>query len=356
MMEHNAAHPTISFIVPAYNVHRYLDACVQSLVEASQEGDEIIIVNDGSTDATGQLCEKWAKQHPRLIKMIDQHNQGLSAARNNALQLATCAYVLFMDSDDVIIPSCVQRARSILQSDAPDITVMDFFWWIPERQDERNRSPICSHPINSLALDRDAFNIETFSDVLLSACSRIFKHTLLKQLGPQVFPIGQAYEEIATVPRLTLRAKSIYYLNEALFDYRIRPGSITQSKTAKHCLDLSKALTVAIGEIRSQGLSPEVELSANMTSAKLLMTAIRDGGLVSNRPKSLYQDILEFGYKSFSLPAEIIESALRTSPDRANQRTARHLHFSRKIPSLFIASRKMVYWLKRRRLEKHLAR
>lgn len=341
----------ISFIVPAYNVSKYLNACVGSLVAASQEGDEIIVVNDGSTDTTGELCQQWAKQHPCLIKVIEQHNQGLSAARNNALQLATCPYVLFMDSDDVVLPGCVQRARPILELDAPDITVMDFFWWIPERDNEHNRSPSCSHPANRLTLDRNAFSKEIFSDMLLSACSRIFKRELLEQLGPQVFPIGQAYEEVATVPRLTLRAKSLFYLNEPLFDYRVRPGSITQSKTAKHCLDLSKALTVAIKEIRPLGLSHAVELAANMAAAKLLMTATRDCGLVLKRPASLYQDTLRLGYAALSLPVEEVGAALKKSPDKTDRRTAGHLHLSSKAPGLFIAMRKIVYWLKRRKLK-----
>jgi GT2 family glycosyltransferase len=151
-------HPTaISFVVPAYNVAPYIEECLGSIVAASQPGDQIIVVNDGSTDRTNEICRQWAQSHPELITLIEQQNQGLSAARNAALTQATCPYVLFMDSDDVVYTAPLTQLRPILAQHAPDVTVLDFFWWIPERQDERNRSPQCSHRTHALSSNRNDF-------------------------------------------------------------------------------------------------------------------------------------------------------------------------------------------------------
>lgn len=347
---------TISFVVPAYNVASYLDECLDSVVKSSQPGDQIVLVDDGSTDETADRCRQWAVDHPTLITLIEQGNQGLSAARNTGLRFATRPYVLFMDSDDVVKPEAVAKARPVLDKHEPDILVMDFCWWYPERTQPFNRSPMCSHSLRSPDLDRNAFCLQTFKDNRLSACSRIFRRDLLAQLAPDVFPPGDAYEEIATVPRLTLRARSLYYLDEVLFDYRVRPGSITQSKTAKHCLDLSKALGKAVHEVRPLGLDQRVELAANMAAAKLCIAAIRDCGLVPDRPPALYERTLAQGLATLTLSIESVAHALRGSPHPADRKAAGHLLMSKRFPCLFIALRKMVYGLKRNKRREKLIR
>ncbi|MEJ5897639.1 glycosyltransferase family 2 protein [Aquabacterium sp. G14] len=341
------ARPSISFVVPAYNVASYLDECLSSIVTASQVGDQLILINDGSTDQTGALCRQWAALHPRLITLLEQHNLGLSVARNNGLQLSTCPYVLFMDSDDVVQTAALTRARGILASQAPDILVMDFCWWHPERHQPFNRAPACSHPARTYQSHREAFCIQTFLDNRLSACSRIFKRDLLAQLAPDVFPPGDAYEEIATVPRLTLRAQSLYYLNEVLFYYRIRPGSITQTKKAKQCLDLSKAMTTTVHEVRSLGLSDEVEMAANMAAANLMVSAIRDCGLVIDDKTKLYERVLEQGMATLSLPVPKIVAALKHRNHATDRKTAKHLQVAQRFPKFFLASRRWVYNIKR---------
>lgn len=343
---------SISFIVPVYNVAPYLDECLESIVASSQRLDEIILINDGSTDNSGEICRDWAQKQPDLIRLIEQPNQGLSAARNNALSQASCPYILFMDSDDVVIPSSINKVRPILEENAPDITLMDFCWWMPDQKDKQRRSPICSHTAHQLLTDRDEFCKATYNDLLLSACSRIFKRSLLLKMAPNVFPIGKAYEEISSIPRLTQRARTLYYLNEVLFNYRVRSGSITQSKTEKHCTDLSNALNQAIKEIRSLGLNQSVELAANMAAAKLMMTAIRDCGLVPHCSMALYKKTLNLGYSTLSLPVDEICAALDASTLKTDKKTSKHLKLSSRAPSLFMASRKLVYSLKRRKLNK----
>ncbi len=341
--------PAISFVVPAYTVEAYLNACMAAIVDACAPGDQVILVDDGSKDDTGLLCKAWQQRHPELITLLEQHNQGLSAARNHGLRLARGEYVLFMDSDDVVKPEAVTQARAVLASAKPDIMVMDFDWWVPEQDDRRKRSPECSHPKRRLLTDRASFCEQTFRDSLLSACSRLFRRELLNQLGPDVFPVGRSYEEIASVPRLILRAQSLYYLDEVLFDYRIRAGSITQSKTPKHCLELATALSSAIHEVPACQLGPSVEMAANMAAAIVLVRALRDCGSVPGGPYRLYQDVWQSRRTTLSMPLESIIRSLDQSGWHDARKTAKHLKFAHRMPHGYIVSRKLIYGWKRGR-------
>ena len=94
--------PKISLIVPCYNVERYLDTCVKSLVEQTLEDIEIILVNDLSPDRVPEMCDKWASNDRRVKVIHKKTNEGLGYARNSGLDIATGEYVAFIDSDDYV--------------------------------------------------------------------------------------------------------------------------------------------------------------------------------------------------------------------------------------------------------------
>lgn len=100
--------PLVSVVVPVYNAEDYLNACIQSVLSQTYKKIEIILVNDGSTDASGALCDALEAEHPS-ISSFHQTNQGLSVTRNNGLAYSRGAYVTFVDSDDVIAPTMVER-------------------------------------------------------------------------------------------------------------------------------------------------------------------------------------------------------------------------------------------------------
>lgn len=341
---------TISFVVPAYNVERYLDECLESIVQASSDGDQILLVNDGSTDGTLALCQAWQAQHPRLIRLIDQDNQGLSAARNNALRHAQNEFVLFMDSDDVVLPDAIAQARSLLASHQPDVLVMDFVWWYPDDDGRCVRSPQCSHPTRAPQINRPTFLSETYQDSLLSACSRFFKRHLLEQLGPEVFPIGKSYEEIATVPRLTMRANSLIYLDEPLFKYRVRAGSITQSKTRKHCRDLASAMSTANHELTGCGLDSTTRMAADMACARYLAKALQDCAAVEGANTRLFTEVFELGVAALTNPITQVIAALNRSGWHSSQKAAKHLRQINAQPSVYAQSRMILQaWRNARR-------
>lgn len=114
----------ISVIVPVYNVEKYLDKCIRSLTEQSYSDIEIILVNDGSSDSSGEICDRWAKQDSR-IKVLHQKNSGVSSARNAALEVAGGEFIAFVDADDYIDKNMLSKLMSAMDSNT-DMTVCGF--------------------------------------------------------------------------------------------------------------------------------------------------------------------------------------------------------------------------------------
>ena len=119
--------PKVSVIIPVYNVERYLNKCVQSIVDQTLDSLEIILVDDESPDACPQMCEEWARKDNR-IKVIHKKNGGLGFARNSGLELATGEYVTFCDSDDWIEPEAYQTTYEKCKEKDLDIC-----WFQPRR-------------------------------------------------------------------------------------------------------------------------------------------------------------------------------------------------------------------------------
>lgn len=116
--------PLISVIVPVYKVENYLDCCVQSIVNQTYSNLEIILIDDGSPDASGAMCDVWAEKDSR-IRVIHQENAGGGAARNAGLDAARGERIAFVDSDDYIAPDCYQYLHTLLEEGA-DIAECDF--------------------------------------------------------------------------------------------------------------------------------------------------------------------------------------------------------------------------------------
>ena len=118
----NQNNPLVTVVVPVYNVERYLDACVQSVVGQTYRNLEIILVDDGFTDSCPEKCDSWAARDGR-VKVIHKQNQGLGMARNSGLEVASGKYVCFFDSDDFIDVDTVESAVGVAVRDGADIVM-----------------------------------------------------------------------------------------------------------------------------------------------------------------------------------------------------------------------------------------
>lgn len=205
----------ISVIVPVYNVYDYLDKCLNSLVNQSDNDFEVIIVNDGSTDNSQEIIDKYVRENANMKSFIKE-NGGLSSARNYGLSKATGEYVLFLDSDDYYEPNTIEiMKKEALSGD--DIIIFRIFI------DENNE-------IKKSMIEMEKFifndNISPSKRLLLynpSACDKMFRKSLFDNIS---FITGKYYEDLGTIPLLAIYTDKIKFTDYYLYHYFKRENSI----------------------------------------------------------------------------------------------------------------------------------
>ena len=218
----------ISVMVPIYKVEAYLDDCVRSIVAQTYPHLEIILVDDGSPDNCGSMCDEWAKQDER-IKVIHKPNGGLSDARNAGLEIASGDFIAFVDSDDWIDPAMYEKMLSALLREEADICACRILSCFPDRRAPWGcPSYRVTDPEQTLAMlyDDSAYPV--------SAWNKLYRRSLWQNLR---FPVGKICEDAFTTYLLVHGAKCIVQLPEALYCYRIRPESIMTSRFSPKRMD-----------------------------------------------------------------------------------------------------------------------
>ena len=227
--------PLISVIVPIYNVEVYLRHCVDSICNQTYRNLEIILVNDGSPDRCGEICDAYAARDPR-IRVIHKANGGLSDARNAGLASASGSYLMFVDSDDLLPRDAVHSLISMALSENADLVIgkhVRFSDVVPDI----TASGISAAPqiLNSA---------EAMKDMLESGCAawaRLYRREIHQSIP---FPVGEINEDEAIVLRILENCKKILKTDVIVYFYRCRPESITSSDFStkklawqKHCAD-----------------------------------------------------------------------------------------------------------------------
>lgn len=210
--------PNISIVIPAYNVEKYIIRCLESVAAQTCQNLEIIIVNDGSTDSTKQLCAGFAKNEPRA-KLINQKNQGLSMARNHGIEQATGVYLVLIDGDDEIAPDFVEKLATAATKSNSDIAVCGYR--IISEQNQESISPSIAQISGSdaaIALLTQQKNYDVI------ACNKLYKRDLFEYIK---YPARQIHEDNLTTYKLYAAAKKVCFLEEPLYFYHKRSGSIT---------------------------------------------------------------------------------------------------------------------------------
>ncbi len=229
----------LSVIVPVFNTAGYLPECVGSLLGFDGRETEIILVDDGSTDGvSGALCDRYAAEHPSLVRTVHQENRGLGEARNTGIRQARGEYLLFVDSDDYLLPGAPEKISGCAAEAAADMYVFRFEY----RGEDGSAAPAESLP--SGLSGRTAADLETVPELLWDppmAWNRICRKSLFTEHGI-FFPAGIWFEDLATTPALLLEAETVVQLPDVLYGYRVREGSITRNRDARRNLDILEAL------------------------------------------------------------------------------------------------------------------
>lgn len=209
--------PKISVIIPVYKVEPYLRGCLNSIVNQTYENLEIILVDDGSPDGCGAICDEYAARD-RRIRVIHKTNGGVSSARNAGLRAAAGEWIGWVDSDDWIEPDMYEYLLSHALSAGADITVCGRL----ERY--RDRSVFRGWEREETLDTETALELLLKNDVMQNYLwDKLWRRGLFDGLS---FPEGRTFEDIAIMHRLFVRARRIVCLPEAKYNYFQRPGSI----------------------------------------------------------------------------------------------------------------------------------
>ncbi len=225
----------VSVVVPVYNVERYVGRCIESLIAQTYDNIEIILVDDGSRDQSGAICDRYSGQDQRVV-VIHKKNGGLSDARNEGIRQARGKWITFVDSDDYTHPEYVHVLHRNITERRADISVCQFVrkradiecvtWEGAEKKAIRERTAFYS--------GLEGLEKLLYQYISTSACAKMYKTELFQ--GTQ-FPSGRLYEDVITVFDLFAKAEHVVVSNCALYCYCVRKGSIVRKKFEESKLD-----------------------------------------------------------------------------------------------------------------------
>lgn len=213
-----------SVIVPVYNVECYLRQCIDSILAQTYRDFELILVDDGSQDSSGIICDEYAAKDSR-ITVIHKENQGHTSARRIGLKNSFGQYICFVDSDDQVSDELLQNVADIISESSSD--VITFKW----KKVDMNGNPLCEEaPIfNEGEIEKEEYFQKMLSSASLnSLCKKICRRTLfdLDADYSEYYKIRSGEDLLQTLP-IIYAANKFYYLNKALYIYRMNPQSVT---------------------------------------------------------------------------------------------------------------------------------
>lgn len=211
--------PKVSIIVPFYNVEKYIEKCLQTLVDQTLEDIEIILVNDGSKDKTIDIVKKYQEMYPTKIVYLEKANGGLSDARNYAIPYAKGEYIAFLDSDDYVETTMYQEMYEIAKKENSDMVECNFIWEYPKK----------------IKIDigkKYSGKHEMIEKIRVVAWNKLIKRQVIEKSKIQ-FPKGYRYEDVEFTYKLIPYLENISFLEEPCIHYIQRQNSISNMQNER---------------------------------------------------------------------------------------------------------------------------
>lgn len=244
----------ISVIIPVYNVEQYLSTCIDSVINQTYHNLEIILVDDGSPDRCGVICDEYAMQDSR-IRVIHKVNGGLSDARNAGIEIARGQWLAFIDSDDYIAPCTMEELLSSVMKHNADMAicgVVTFRDTNTGRIENDKRLSLDDGITSGIEILKSVRQFSQIPAVYAIACNKLYRKTLFDDLR---YPIGLYHEDDAIAHHIIGKCDQIVCVGKPLYFYRQTPGSIMNCSYNINRLDAFVAYADRIRYYESHGLS-----------------------------------------------------------------------------------------------------
>ena len=269
----------ITVIVPVYNVEHYLDKCLDSLISQTYKNLEIIVINDGSTDNSGAICQEYARKDNRII-YIEKENGGQSEARNMGLDRMTGSYVTFVDSDDWVELDYVETLYKKITEYQADIAVGNYYSF------NQPEGMYYFHIFGDSYYEKVYDNVSIFENLyeskemkniaFISVWGKLYKASLFKYL---CFDKDRLREDCYLNQKIYLLAERTVYLNKGLYAYRQREGSSSKIWTEKWMHALVDAMSERITLLANMGYPLEKHLAVYRQMLEVSLANGRASGL-----------------------------------------------------------------------------
>ena len=247
----------VSIIVPVYNVEKYIDRCLKSLLEQTLDEIEIIIVNDGSTDGSEKEIKKYLNNEK--IRYFEKENGGLSSARNFGMKYAKGEYIAFLDSDDYVEKNMYEEMYNVAKKENADMVECDFLW---EWEDDKNK-------IKKDTRRKYKNKREMMKKPRVVAWNKLIKKSVLEKSRAK-FPEGLIYEDLEFFYKLIPYINNISYINKYFVYYIQRENSISNTNSEKNA-DIFKILDNIFRFYKNQGLYEEYKKELKYMKKRILM-------------------------------------------------------------------------------------
>lgn len=225
----------VSVVVPVYNTAAYLRACLDSILAQSVPPFEVILVDDGSSDGSGQICDEYARRHPERVRVIHQPNRGTAAARNRGLEACRGEYLSFIDSDDYLEPEMYERLLELIEAHGADMAAAEM--WVEKT--DGSRYCRVKEGISRCWTTREALlELNSYRYLHASFCTALIRR---ETMGALRFPEGQC-EDYALLYRVMAACGRVAYTSRPLYHYVQRPNSNSRTtRISQAPMEISRA-------------------------------------------------------------------------------------------------------------------
>lgn len=280
-----------SVIVPVYNAEKYLADCMGSVLRQDFSDYEIVLVNDGSQDGSGQICDAYRAKYPDRIRVLHKENQGQLSARLAGLRLAVGQYICFLDSDDCLADNALRKLHQVIADTRPDVVL--FRWRCIDEISARDRVVPKVFPESGPVEKKAVFERMLSTSVLNSLCIKCCRRELFDVDTDYsgYYSIRNGEDLIQSLPVL-YRGDTFYYLTDELYLYRLHAASVTHVYRKGQLCSVNATKSVFYEYLVKMGLDTpenrEIFLRSYLLSVWRNMEAMyRDAGIKGERDATL---------------------------------------------------------------------